>query len=125
MTTKEIEKLGQMLIEIGTRLKQDPQLMKQLEEFLQIVRQKDEKSVFVDLDKVNRIDLFQLAREKNSEELANILSSFNLKELREILKKYRFGSPSKLKTGSQIINYILNQLNQRKIDVFTKKDSPQ
>lgn len=117
MTTNEIKRLGEVLIKIGQNLKNNPSFISQLEGLLKI----DEnmaKQISIDFDKINNIDLFQLIREKTEGEVEQILSDYNIKELRELLKKYHFGSSSKLKTVVQIKAHILNQLVQRKTDVF-------
>jgi|GEM_PF-6176677 len=117
MTKKDNKQVGEILIKLGQALKTNPLLITQLEEFLNL--QKGFASdTAIDFEKIGNLDLFQLIRERTEDEVDQILSSFNLKELREILKRYRFGSPSKLKTPSQIKHHILHQLRQRKTDVF-------
>jgi hypothetical protein len=117
MIAKETKKVGEILIRIGVLLNENPLFIKRLEEFINSSTS-PEKETSIDFAKVNNIDLFHLIREKPLDEVENILNDFTVKELRELLKKYRFGSPSKLKTQSQIKYYIINQLNQRKTDVF-------
>lgn len=117
MTTNESKKLGDLFIKIGQNLKSNPTFINELETLLK--NDTDTSKQFaIDFEKINQIDLFQLIRDKTENEVRMMLSEFNIKELREILKKYRFGSPSKLKTDYQIKEYILNQLTQRKTDVF-------
>jgi len=117
MATKEIKKVSEILIRIGVLLNENPSFINQLEEFISLSTTLT-KETPIDFDKIDKIDLFQLIREKTEDQVESILSDFTVKELREILKKYHFGSPSKLRTPSQIRQYILNQLNQRKTDVF-------
>lgn len=117
MTTNESKRLGELLIKIGQNLKNNPAFISQLEGLLKI-DENTAKQLPIDFDKINNIDLFLLIREKTEIEVEQILSDFNIKELRELLKKFHFGSSSKLKTVPQIKSHILNQLLQRKTDVF-------
>jgi hypothetical protein len=117
MVAKEAKKVGEILIRIGVLINENPLFINRLEEFISsstLIK----NDIPIDFDKINKIDLFQLIREKSEGEVENILSDFSIKELRELLKKYHFGSSSKLKTQSQIKFHIMNQLNQRKTDVF-------
>ena len=114
---RDTKKLGDILIEIGQKINQDPSFIGQLDKFVNSSTKTDKDSI-INFEKINSIDLFNLIREKTEKEVEDTLSEFNIKELREILKKYRFGSPSTLRTNVQLKKYILNQLNQRKTDVF-------
>lgn len=121
MTTKEMKKVGDVMTRLGQKIAEDPTFIDELDKFL-LRAINESKPANIDMAKINNVDLFQLIRERNEDYIDLILSDFNLKELRELLKKYRFGSPSTLKTTSQIKSYIINQLRQRKTDVFRNND---
>lgn len=114
---KQTKKISEILIEIGKKINEDPKFLDELSKFMNSPLSAS-KQIDIDIAKINSLDLFQLIRENTEEEVEDKLSDFNIKELREILKKYRFGSPSTLRTTPQIKKYILNQLMQRKTDVF-------
>lgn len=117
MNNKDIVRLSTIFTNIGERLKSDPRFIDRLEKLV-TSDEKDAELATIDFEKINSLDLFQLIRDKSQNEVDEMLSSFTLKELREILKKYRFGSSSKLKTTEQLKKFIINQLVQRKTDVF-------
>lgn len=117
MAAKEIKKVGEILIKIGQVLNDNPSFINDLEKFIASASSQ-KKQNNVDFEKINNIHLFQLIREKSESDVENILSDLTVIELRELLKIYRFGSPAKLKTALQLQHYILNQLRQRKTDVF-------
>lgn len=117
MATLDNKRIGEIFIKIGQYLKNNPQFINQLEELLKL-QEAPVQEMSIDFEKINKLDLFQAIREKTEIEVEQSLSDFNIKELREILKKYRFGSPSKLKTIPQIKEHIIHQLRQRKTDVF-------
>ncbi|MBE9597863.1 hypothetical protein [Pedobacter sp. MC2016-24] len=117
MGQKEVKQVSKVLIKLGNILNENPSFLYELDEFLD-KSQNIEMEKSIDEEKINSIDLFKLIREKTEDELDIALEVFNIKELREILKKYRFGSPSKLRSTSQIRGFIINQLKQRKTDVF-------
>lgn len=116
MATNQFKKFGDILVKITTLANNDPLFINKLEVFINNSEGPSSKPV-VDQKKIDEIDLFSLIRE-NKEIVEQILSELSIAELRAILKKYHFGSSSKLKTPLQLKNYILNQLNQRKTDVF-------
>lgn len=117
MNNKDILRLSNIFTKIGERLKSDPGFIDRLEKTV-TSDEKDSELTTIDFEKINSLDLFQLIRDKSQNEVDEMLSSFTLKELRGILKKYRFGSSSKLKTTEQLRKFIINQLVQRKTDVF-------
>jgi hypothetical protein len=117
MANNQFKKFSDLLVKITNLANNDPLFINKLEMFINSNNELEIKPS-LDQNRINEIDLFQIIREKKEEEVEKILSEFNVYELRAILKKYRFGSPSKLKTVSQLKNYILNQLRQRKTDVF-------
>ena len=122
MNNKEANNLGVMLVRIGERLKSNPDFFTQLEDFINSYEREGQRTN-VDSVKIDSLDLFQLIREKSQDEVDHLLAEFSIKELRELLKKYRFGSSSKLKTPTQIRKYIFNQLVQRKTDVFQNMEN--
>lgn len=119
MAPRENQKFGNIFKAIGEKIIGNPKFLEDLEHFLKSYPDKNEfVNENIDYDKINRVNLIQLGKEKTEEELEEILSDFSLKELRELLKKYHLGSPSKLKTNVSLIKYAVFQLKQRSTDVF-------
>lgn len=114
---KNDKKIAEILIKIGQCLRDNPDFINQLDAFLN-AQKNTNKSEQINLATVASLDLFQLIREEAESKVEERLLNLNIKELRELLKKYRFGSSSKIKTEKQIVDHIMNQLRQRKIDVF-------
>jgi|WetSurMetagenome_2_1015567.scaffolds.fasta_scaffold108794_2 hypothetical protein len=124
MMKNDFEKFGDILIKIGKRIKDNPLFINKLEKFLDSELDNPEKKLLIDDEKIEKLDLYNIAKDKTADELDIILSEFSLYELKAILKKYRFGVSNKLKTSEQIRPYIINQLKKRSIDVFMSEVNP-
>lgn len=125
MSSKISEKIGEILIKLGTKLKNDPDFIEDLEALLDGVNSEnadtDPSNGVPRQEKIDELDLYELAKSKTDEELEKVLTEFSVKELKIILKKYHFGVSSKQRTAKLIIPHIINHLRKRTTDVF--KDS--
>ena len=118
MNPKLNAKLGDILIKIGDRIKEDPSFLNQLEKLLDSKTPVKEEKTPIDLTKIADLDLYYLAKHKSDQELESILFEFSSLELKGILKKYRFGVSPNHKTAKQIVPFVIHQVRQRTTDVF-------
>lgn len=109
--------IAEVLILIGKRMQSDPDFINILYQFLE---EKSSKNVILNDSKatIEKIDFYEMIKNNNISEIQNVLEQFNTRELKHIIKKYRFSVPINLKTEKYLREYIIKQLTQRTTDVF-------
>ena len=131
------EKLSDILIKLGYKLKNDPEFILEIEKILNSnltvtdqsnknipkikvkkVSTKSLQNTPVINSKIEEFDLYSLAESKTDDELINLLFTFSVPELKMVLKKYHFGISPKQKTASLMVPFIVDQVRKRTKDVF-------
>jgi hypothetical protein len=116
MAKKDIKRIGEVINTIFTLADKDVNFITRIEEFLTscqapvpVTPVKPAKKIAeASNNTLDKIDLFQLIREQPETEVEKMLDGLTVKDLKQLLKRYHFGSPSKLKSAAQVKDYILN-----------------
>ncbi len=80
-------------------------------------KKKTGDSSTVNNEALNTINLFDMAKSMSKEEMIDKLMQFNIKELKILQKKYNLGG-SNIKSQKGIVEYIVDQMQKRSVDVF-------
>ncbi len=80
-------------------------------------QKKLDNSSIVNNEAIKTINLFDMAKSKTKEEMIQELMQFNTKELKFLQKKFNLGG-SNIKAQKSIVEYIVDQMQKRSVDVF-------
>lgn len=80
-------------------------------------QKKNSDSSIVNSEVLDAINLFDMAKSTTEEEMIKQLMQFNIKELKFLQKKYNLGG-SNIKSQKAIVEYIVDQMQKRSVDVF-------
>lgn len=80
-------------------------------------QKKNSDSSIVNSEALDAINLFDMAKSTTEEEMIKQLMQFNIKELKFLQKKYNLGG-SNIKSQKTIVEYIVDQMQKRSVDVF-------
>lgn len=80
-------------------------------------QKKNSDSSIVNNEALDAINLFDMAKSTTEEEMIKQLMQFNIKELKFLQKKYNLGG-SNIKSQKAIVEYIVDQMQKRSVDVF-------
>ena len=80
-------------------------------------QKKNSDSSVVNSDALESINLFDMVKSTSKEEMIKKLMQFSIKELKFLQKKYNLGG-SNIKSQKSIVEYIVDQMQKRSVDVF-------
>jgi|GEM_PF-1828262 len=117
---KDLEAFGRVLRTLGDSIIKNPEkwfvkLGLVLDESVDKASKKSHKEI--NLEVIQSLQLYDIAKSMNKDELVTKLKQFNVDELKFFVKEYKLGSP-KLKSVDSLAEYIADQVKKRTTDVF-------
>jgi len=112
ISKKDIEIFGRVLKEIGESITNDP------EKILALINSKKNSDKQLDRGKeIEGTNFYELSKNKNDVELVDYFKSYDIKELKYIIKILKFGY-NRSKSKETLLQYIIDQIKKRTTDVF-------
>jgi len=125
ITKSDIESFSRVLREFSQVVESDPDAFLALLE--RSVAHRNQSPVKLSSNtsyssRVQDVDLYSFAKQGTEDQLVELLRTFSVDELKELLKKYSLGY-TKLRTVDSIAQYIAGQMKKRTTDVFMQHEN--